>query len=259
MIVDLHNHVWPDAVARRALANGIPEMTLAGDGTVSGLADAQDRAGVDRSVCLAVANGPDAVDKANAFVGGLDRSRYIPFGTVHPGLAVEENLAALRSAGVQGVKIHPLFQGFRLDDPNLMPLLEALAGEFPVIVHVGAGAGGTGEESTPVMVRDWVQSFPALDVIACHFGGYHRWEDAAEVLHGLPLYLDTSWPPSVATLDKATVRDAIRKHGVERVLFASDWPTASPAKELAAIRDLGLDDDETALVMGGNAKRLLHL
>lgn len=259
MIVDLHNHVWPDAVARRALANGIPDMPLAGDGTVSGLAAAQDEAGVDRSACLAVANGPDAVAKANAFIGGLDRSRFIPFGTVHPGLPVEDNLAALRSAGVQGVKIHPVFQRFRLDDPRLMPLLEALAGSFPVIVHVGAGAGSTGEAATPGMVREWVRAFPSLDVIACHFGGYHDWDEAVDVLHGLPVYLDTSWPPSVATLDARIVREAVRRHGVERVLFASDWPTASPAKEIAAIRALGLDDDETALVLGGNAQRLLHV
>lgn len=259
MIVDVHNHVWPDAVARRALSVGIPDMQLAGDGTVDGLASAQAVAGIDRSVCLAVANGPDAVGKANAFIGSLDRSRFIPFGTVHPGLPLVDNLAALRSAGVQGVKIHPVFQRLRLDAPELMPLLEALAGEFPVIVHVGAGAGSTGEAATPAMVRDWVKAVPALDLIACHFGGYHNWEDAAQVLHGLPIYLDTSWPPSVATLDRRTVRDSIRRHGVERVLFASDWPTASPAQEIEAIRSLWLDDDETALVLGGNAQRLLRL
>jgi predicted TIM-barrel fold metal-dependent hydrolase len=259
VIIDLHNHVWPDAVARRALSAGVPGMTLAGDGTVDGLSAAQDAAGVDRSVCLAVANGPDAVPKANAFIGGLDRSRFVPFGTVHPELPVADNLAALRSAGVQGVKIHPVFQRLRLDDPELIPLLDALAGEFPVLVHVGAGAGSTGEGATPAMVREWLRAVPGLDIIACHFGGYHDWEDAAAVLHGLPLYLDTSWPPSLATLDRGTVREAIRRHGVERVLFASDWPTASPAKEIEAIRELGLTDDETELVLGGNAQRLLRV
>ena len=56
---------------------------------------------------------------------------------------------------------------------------------------------------------------------------------------------------------EATVRDLIRRHGVEWVVFSSDWPTASPAAEVEAIRALGLDDDETAAVLGGNMARLL--
>ena len=259
MIIDLHNHVWPDPVAPRALGAGIPDMPLFGDGTVSGLAAAQQEAGVDRSVCLAVANSAAAVAKANAFIGSLDRSRFIPFGTVHPDLPPDDNLAALRSAGVSGVKIHPVFQGFALDDPRLLPLLEALAGEFPVIVHVGAGGGSDGSTAKPAMVRGWVQAVPELALIACHFGGYHQWEEAAEQLQGLPIYLDTSWPPSVSTLDPATVRAAIRRHGADRVLFASDWPTASPRAEIAAIRALGLPEQETELVLGGNAARILRL
>jgi hypothetical protein len=259
VIVDFHSHVWPDAVARKALGGNVPDMPLFGDGTVAGLAAAQDEAHIDRSVCLAVANTPDQLAAANQFIGSLDRNRFVPFGSVHPRATPEENLHHLRSNRVAGVKLHPVFQGYRLDDPGLYDTLEALQGEFCVIAHVGDGGGADGTSCTPAMLADIARAFPQLALVACHFGGYHRLEEADEALAGLSLLVDTAWPPSLAELHPAVVRDRIRHHGVERVLFASDWPTASPATEVTAIRRLGLHPDEETLVLGGNACALLGL
>jgi predicted TIM-barrel fold metal-dependent hydrolase len=259
MIIDMHNHVWPDAIAARALGASVPEMPLRGDGTVAGLAAAQDAAGVERSVCLAIANTPDRVERTNAYIGGLDRSRFIPFGTVHPALAVQENLRHLRAARVDGVKLHPTFQGYRLDDPDLLVVLEALAGEFPVIAHVGAGAGADGSGATPAMVREIVRAVPDLTLIACHFGGYQHLAEAMDTLIGEPVYFDTSWPPSLATVDATAVREIIRRHGADRVVYASDWPTAWPQDEIETLRGLGLDSDELELILGGNAARILGI
>ena len=259
MIIDFHNHVWPDAIAPRALGGNIPGMDLFGDGTVAGLAAAQDEAGVDRSVCLTVANTPAQLASANRFAGSLDRSRFIPFGTIHPLVSPEENLAHLRDNNVAGVKLHPVFQGFSLDSPALFDTLAALEGEFCVITHVGDGGGGDGTTCTPQMVAKIATTFPRLSLVACHFGGYHFLDQAHEALADIPIMIDTSWPPSLATLDPELVRATIRRHGAEQVLFASDWPTAKPAAEIAAIRNLGVNDDETTLILGANAQRLLGL
>jgi predicted TIM-barrel fold metal-dependent hydrolase len=259
MIIDFHNHVWPDDIAPRALGGNIPGMELFGDGTAAGLSAVQDEAGIDRSVCLAVANTPAQLTSANRFAGSLDRSRFIPFGTIHPLATPEENVRHLRENKLPGVKLHAVFQGYRLDDPALYETLAALEGEFCVITHVGDGGGGDGSTCTPQMVAAIARNFPRLDLVACHFGGYHHLEDAKEALAEVSIMIDTSWPPSVAILDAKTVRETIRRHGVEHVLFASDWPTASPKAEIAAIRSLGLDDDETALILGGNAQALLAI
>ena len=256
-IIDAHNHVWPDEVAERALGGNIPDMDVFGDGKVSGLLQVKQEAGIDLSVCLAVANNAGQVESANRFIGGLDRSHFIPFGTIHPDVSPEENLRHLRDNRVEGVKLHPVFQKFRLDDPALFEVLAALEGEFPTTIHVGAGGGGDGSTCTPAMLRHIALTFPRLDVIACHFGGYHMLHEADESVIGLPVMLDTAWPPSLAVLDPVEVRDLIRRHGVERVVFSSDWPTASPKAEVEAIRALGLDDDETAAVLGGNIARVL--
>jgi uncharacterized protein len=259
VIVDLHNHIWPDHVASAALGGAIPDMSLFGDGTAAGLFAAQDDAGIDWSVCLAIANRPEHLERTNAWIGGIDRSRLVPFGTIHPRRSVADNLTSLRSAGVRGVKLHPVFQDYRLDDPDLLTVLEALAGEFPVVVHVGSGGGGDGTTATPAMVRDIVRNLPALTVVACHFGGYHHLPDAVSTLVGEPVYLDTSWPPSLATLDADVLQRLVRDHGSDRVVFASDWPTASPAAEVAAVRALGLPPADLDLVLGGNAARILDL
>lgn len=259
-VIDGHFHVWPDAIAAKALANPSPEQQRFGDGTAAGAIAAMDRAGIDRAVCLGVANTARHLESANAFVGSLDPERFIGFGTIHPDAPVADNVAILRANGVRGVKIHPLFQQFSLDDPRLWDILDALQGEFPAIVHVGeGGAKFGGDRCTPAMLRDIAARFPRLDLIACHFGGYHLLDEAEESVVGLPgsVYLDTSWPPSVATVDPARVRRVIERHGPDRVIFSSDWPMADPAAEISAIEALGLGDDDTTAILGGNLERIL--
>src|SRR5690606_22562066 len=124
---------------------------------------------------------------------------------------------------------------------------------------VGAAGSDPGDRCTPETLATLVREFPRLDLIACHFGGYRMFERATDAVCGLPVYLDTSWPPGLATLDPAVVRDRIRKHGAERVVFASDWPMADQAAEVESIHRLGLTDEETASVLGGNAARLLGI
>jgi predicted TIM-barrel fold metal-dependent hydrolase len=257
-VIDVHTHAWPDAIAERAVAGSFSDLKRFGDGRVPSLVEALDRSGIDRAVCLAVANTPRQVEGANRFVGSLDRERLIGFGSVHAGLSVEENLAALRTNRLCGVKIHPLFQNYGLDDPGLLRTLDAMQGEFIALFHVGAGNEQAGELCTPAMMRRVIEMFPGLDVIACHFGGYRLLDEAEENIIGLPVYVDTAWPPSLGDVDPERLRAIIERHGPERVLFGSDWPMASPADELTAVRGLGLGPEQTAGVLGDNMKRLLE-
>ena len=54
---------------------------------------------------------------------------------------------------------------------------------------------------TPAMMRRVIEMFPGLDVIACHFGGYRLLDEAEENIIGLPVYVDTAWPPSLGDVD----------------------------------------------------------
>ncbi len=255
--IDIHTHAWPDRVAPRALADSIDFLQNYGDGKVSSLERSMAQAGVDRCGCLGVANTPDQVEKANRFVGALDRNRFIGFGSVHADLAAAENVASLRRHGLVAAKIHPLFQGYGLDHPGLHETLALMEGHFAVIIHVGAGKDPeTNSGCTPALLAMLAARFPRLEIIACHFGGYHLIEEAREQVIGLPVYIDTSWPPTVGAVGGDTLRELIAAHGPDRVLFGSDWPMASQAAELAAIRSLGLSADDEHAILGGNAERL---
>ena len=260
MIIDGHIHVWPDKIAARALGTPTAGLTRHGDGTVASAARVLAQAGIDRGVCLAVADAPGRLEAANAFVGGLDPERFIGFGSIHPLRSPQDNLASLRESGCRGVKVHPLFQGFALDDERLWAVLEVLQGEFPCVFHVGPEhRGGDNTLATPAMIGRIAREFPELRIVAAHFGGYHVYEEALEHVIGLDVHLDTSWPPSVASIDPARVRSIIERHGADRIVFATDWPMADPSAEVAAIRALGLPADQTEAILGGNFARLLGL
>lgn len=261
MIVDTHVHVWPDRIAKAALAgNRVPGLVARGDGTVSGLEADMDSSGVDLSCCMAIANEARHVERVNEFAASTRSDSRVPVGTVHVELSAEENLASLRRNQIRVVKIHPLFQGFPLNDPRLWEIFEALEDEFVVITHVGEGGDAYRNSlSNPGMIRDIARQFPALRLVACHFGGYRILDEAEEVLAGVDVVLETSWPPSLSKLRPERVRALIQRHGAERIVFGSDWPMTSPTEEIRTIEALGLSDDDTKLVLGGTMARLLGL
>lgn len=259
VVIDAHTHVWPDRLAARALSGRVPGMTPVGDGTVAGLRACLARAGVHRSVVMGIADQARHVHRTNEFIGSLADGTLIPFGTVHPDLPLPENLDSLRHHGVTGVKLHPLFQGFALDDPRVWQLLEAFGSDIPVITHIGKGGDPVANaRSTPAMLAAIVRAFPALRLIACHFGGFHQLDEAEQQVIGLPVTIETSWPPTLGTLAARRVREVIARHGARRVVFGSDWPMADPAREIAVIRELGLTEADTAAVLGGNLAQWLE-
>lgn len=261
MIIDAHCHVWPDEIARKVLANRPVGLDPVHDGTLDGLRRTMDAAGIDMAMTLAVANVARTVNRTNEFVGTVDRSRFIPFGTVHPELTVEQNIASLRDNGVVGVKLHPLFQELSFADAAVKEILVALAEHgIPVIAHVGCGGDHTqNERGASRHLPSLVADVPDLRFIAAHFGGYHDLDAAEEWSVGAGVHLETSWPPSVGTLDVERIRTIIRRHGADRVVYGSDWPMTDPAGEIAAIKRLGLTADEEAGVLGGNLARLLGI
>jgi predicted TIM-barrel fold metal-dependent hydrolase len=261
MIIDAHCHVWPDHIAAQLLAGRPAGLDPVHDGTVSGLQRTMDRAGIDRAVCLGVATAARTVQHTNEFIGALDRVRFVPFGTVHPGLPDEVNLRSLRDNGITGVKLHPLFQDLSLSDPRVIGLLGALAdARIIVITHVGAGGDpAANERGSPRALRAALDQVPGLQVIACHFGGYRQLDQAERFLLGSRAVLETSWPPRLAGLDQGRVSRIIARHGADRVVFGSDWPMSEPAAEIAAIRALGLPPAAEKAVLGGTLAALLGL
>lgn len=259
MVIDGHVHTWPDAIARQALAGAPEDLERFGDGTVASATESLERAGVDLGVCLGVAPTGKTVEASNRFAGSLS-GRLIGFGSIHPDLSPAENLASLQRHGLKGVKVHPIFQGYSLDDRRLWAIFDALEDRYVVVAHVGAaGSDHSGSQCTPAMVAEVVRNFPRLKFVACHFGGYQLLDLAETTVIGLPVHVDTSWPPSLGVHDRPAVRRLIERHGSERVCFASDWPMADPGRERLFIESLGLPDRDTEAILGGNLAALIGI
>ena len=108
-------------------------------------------------------------------------------------------------------------------------------------------------------LRDLINRFPESRIIACHFGGYLVLDQAKQFVLGTNVHLETAWPKSLDELDPALVRELMTAHGLDRIIFGSDWPMTNPRREIAAIRALGLDPAAEAGVLGGNIARVLGL
>jgi predicted TIM-barrel fold metal-dependent hydrolase len=75
------------------------------------------------------------------------------------------------------------------------------------------------------------------------------------------LYTDTSTRAAhFGTAGDWSFKEAaawIRRIGVERVVYASNYPTADPIAAKANVESLGLTHSEARLVMSANAQRLM--
>ena len=79
MIVDVHCHAWPDAIAERAMAGRVPQLERFGDGKVGSLRQVMARAGVDNAVILGIADQARHVDGVNRFVAAQEGGRLLRF------------------------------------------------------------------------------------------------------------------------------------------------------------------------------------
>ncbi len=280
MLIDLHTHIFPDRICRTAVerlsaAGHIPPHT---DGSAVGLIASMAAAGVDYSVNLPVMTRPDQVEKVNSsLIAGLGDSLargIVCFGGLHPDY---ENCAAearrLRDAGIRGVKLHPAYQQTDADSPAFMRAVAA-ASEAGLIcvIHSGLDIGFPGRNyADPGMIARLVREVAPDRLVLAHMGGWQGWQEAADVLAGLPVYVDTAFalgplvplegdsiPGGFASnLDPEGFAGLVRAYGADRVLFGSDSPWADQAAYAGFVRSSPLTEAEKELILGGNAERLL--
>ena len=64
-------------------------------------------------------------------------------------------------------------------------------------------------------------------------------------------------PSSRPALSDEEAVDIIRRIGVERVLFGSDWPWFHPLRDRERIEALSFSNSERGLILGGNAQHIM--
>ncbi|MBQ9735866.1 MAG: amidohydrolase, partial [Clostridia bacterium] len=216
----------------------------------------QERAGVTHGVIFSVATTPHQVGSINRFIAesvAASGGRFVGLGTVHPDSpTLRADIDEIVALGLRGVKLHPDFQRFKIDDYRCLKIYELCEGRLPVLLHCGDHRY---DFSNPNRLAPILSIYTELTVIGAHFGGWSVWEDAVKALSPYPnFYVDTS--SSLYALSDDEARRMIRTFGAQRVLFATDYPMWNVENEIARLDALGLTEDERKLIDYQNACRL---
>jgi len=207
-------------------------------------------AGKDTETGAAVIN---AVSESNN-----ESVSLIPFGSIHPEFAdYKSEIDRLHSAGIKGLKFHPDYQAYFVDDPHMMDVYGYAASLGMILLfHTGLDIGlRSVVRCTPDRLINVVKALAGAKIVAAHMGGYKYADLTEEYLIGQNLYFDTS--ASLSTLPKKQALRMIRNHGADKILFATDGPWFDAGKDIVYIKSLGLTAGEREAIFHGNAERLL--
>lgn len=277
VVIDFHTHIFPPAFRQRreellgrdstfAEMYGHPRAVMA---TAEDLLASMEEAGIEVSVALGFAwrehqlcvEHNDYLLEAAARSGG----RIVPFCTVNPAMPkVLEEIERCARAGARGLgEIRPQGQGWHLDGGEAEGVLASLAQRHRLILlfHVTEPVGHPypGKGGTPLTeFYDFACRHPHLEIVGAHMGGglpfYAAMPEVREVL--AHLYVDTA---ATAYLYEAAVyRRVSELIGPDHLLMGSDFPLLSQARHLEEIRRAGLHPEAQALILDGNARRLLN-
>lgn len=259
MIIDAHAHIFPDKIAEKATA-GIGGF-YAGcepvhNGMLSTLLEEGTAAGVSRFLVQSVATVPEQVQSINNFISASVAAypdRLIGFGAIHPDYEdIEGEIDRVISLGLKGLKIHGDMQQFNIDDEKAFPIYEAAQGRLPILFHVGDPRF---DRTSPDRLYNVYKRFPKLTIIAAHLCGWTQWERGVELFEGSGVYSDCS--SSLYALEPNRAAEYIRRIGVDRVMWGTDYPLRDAKTELELFAKLPLTDEERELILSKNALRLL--
>jgi hypothetical protein len=261
-VVDVHAHAFPNFLADRAVAflSEKGSATAFLDGRLSNLLASMDRAGIAHSVVCTIATEPRQFKSILLWSKEIAGERITPFPSVHPRSpdALAE-LAEVSAAGLRGIKLHPEYQDFHIDEPELADYY-GTAEKMGLIIlfHAGFDDGfPESDRSSPSRIAQVRKSFPDLPIVASHLGGFRQWEEALRFLVGKDVYLDTSYVFNY--IPGEILKTIITGHRSDRLLFGSDSPWTDQKESLRRLRELDLDDTLERKILSLNARELLGL
>ena len=279
VIIDFHTHIFPPRLRenREEFLGHDPLFThLYSDpkakvATAEELIASMDEEGIDISIILNIGwTDHELCLQTNDYImEAISRypDRLVGFCAIQPraGKAAIAEIERCVRGGIRGIgEIRPDIQGFDLGDEAIMnPVIEAARRHGLVLLThssepVGHEYKGKGNITPDILYR-FICRFPQLPIVCAHWGG------------GLPFY---ALMPEVKTalgnvfFDTAAspflYRPEIFKHvaeivGVDKILFGSDYPLMPPSRIIKQLRSLNMGPEAEALILGGNAKRLLNI
>lgn len=276
MTIDFHTHNFPDNLARRAI-DGMLKLLRncivpAGDGTLSRQIADMKRDGIDRAVMCPVATKPEQADvivrracEIREGVYGEDAARMIiPFASLHPSDPyLLRHIDQILKAGLPGVKMHPYYQRFALQDPLVAPFLASIRDAGLIVVcHCGVDLGYPDHpiDCGPAQIAQLLSNVPGLapHFVAAHLGGF-----SGAPAHAVDRLLDSGCFFDTAVLEVDQPKDEPRRLMAEwpadRLLFGTDYYWTSQRQVADWVKELRPDPMDREKIFHRNAERLLGL
>ena len=143
-VINSHCHIYPDKIAAKAV-KGIRDfydLHMSLNGTVNDLIEDGNKVGAVHYLIHSVATTPKQVQSINEFISFEVKSHpglFTGFGTLHPDSEdIEGDLDYIIELGLKGVKVHPDFQQFALNEEKAFKMGEAINERgLPIMIHCG--------------------------------------------------------------------------------------------------------------------------
>jgi predicted TIM-barrel fold metal-dependent hydrolase len=193
-------------------------------------------------------------------------SPFYAMCSVHPsdGDRALEEVERVAAAGASGLKLHPNTQAFDVADEAVHAVVERAGGlGLPVLFD----AYSPFDADQPGKFLGLALSCPSTQIILAHMH-HTRFLDLLvyDVMAKYPWWTRNVWfdmsvvAPAFA---ESPYRDQFawvcRKLGIDRLLFASDFPVDDPAEALSALTRYGFDQVELRSICHDNAVELFGL
>ncbi|PKL52302.1 MAG: amidohydrolase [Nitrospira bacterium HGW-Nitrospira-1] len=263
-IIDFHTHVFPDEIAERAMKTLLEEgkkkheVNAYLDGRLSSLLSSMDRNGIERSIVCSIATKPSQFEPIIAWSKKIRSDRIIPFPSLHPDdRDFAGRISRIRDEGFKGIKFHPYYQDFAIDEERLLPIYEKISAENLIIVmHTGFDlAFERIRICDPEKIAHVLEKFPDLKMVTTHLGAWEDWDEVEKHIVGKKIFMEISYALDI--LSKEQARRIILNHPGEYVLFGTDSPWTDQSTTLALLKNLELGSEREDLILGENAAALL--
>ena len=135
-----------------------------------------DAAGIDQCAAHSAATTAHQVSSINRFIlseANQFPDRIVPFATLHPDVAdLESAIAEICAGGFSGIKLHPEFQGFKVDEPRAIRMFDLIGDRIPILLHCGDAVR---DNSAPERILHLLKEVPRIRLVCAHLGGWQIW------------------------------------------------------------------------------------
>ncbi len=236
----------------------MPDVPYYLDGRLSSLLKSMDDCGVDISVVSSIATKVSQYESILKWSLEIASDRIVPFASIHPGdEQAERNIDRIAESGLKGIKMHPYYQEFYLDEPKMKRIYRRINDNgLILLMHTGYDVAFERiDRAGPKRIISVVNEFPDLKFISTHLGAWQQWDDVLKYMAGKPVYIGTSF--SLDYIDPALAKEILSAHSNEYLLFGTDSPWDDQKRAQEQIKSLDIDNLDLEALFCKNAQKIL--